>query len=356
LRRTLPDKAYVEALKQDFLGQVPSIGHRKIATIFMGGGTPSLFSASCIADILDFLKANQYLADDCEITLEANPGSFEQKRFQAYQQAGVNRISLGVQTFSAKHLKALGRVHSVDEAKVAIETATKMGFSSVNVDIMYGLPGQVFSEAMQDLETVNAYSLAHVSWYQLTLEPNTSFAKRPPAELPNHDQLADMAEAGVQFLAQEGFERYEISAYAKEKMRCQHNMNYWQYADYLGIGAGAHGKVTSAAGEIYRSQRCKSPKFYLRQANMQVTQKLVPYEEQLFELLLNHFRLMQKPLSRSIVESRSQWTWAQACNKFAEAEAKGWLHMEPDQVMLTDLGARFYNDVLELFLAAQPTA
>ncbi len=256
----LPEEAYCAALIADLEQALPSIWGRRVHTVFFGGGTPSLFSASSIDRLLAAFRARLNLAADAEITLEANPGTFEAQKFRDFRAAGVNRLSIGVQSLNDAHLLALGRIHDADEARRAIDIA-QANFDNVNLDLMYALPGQSAEQARNDLREAIAFGTSHLSAYQLTVEPNTVFYSRPP-ELPEHDAAAAMQEAAEEMLATAGYEHYETSAFARPGRRCRHNLNYWQFGDYLGLGAGAHGKL-SFPDRIERHARARQPREYM---------------------------------------------------------------------------------------------
>ncbi|MCA0899840.1 MULTISPECIES: radical SAM family heme chaperone HemW [Microbulbifer] len=261
--RHLPEADYVDQLERDLRSQLPWVQGRKFGSIFFGGGTPSLFSPLAIGRILDLAESLVGFADDIEITLEANPGTFEQAKFAGYRHAGVNRLSIGVQSFDPLQLQNLGRIHSGPEALTAATQARTAGFDNINIDLMHGLPGQGETEALQDLAQAVALGAEHISWYQLTIEPNTAFYSAPPVT-PGSEQIAAIQKVGRAYLAEQGYGRYEVSAYGRAGLASRHNLNYWSFADYLGIGAGAHGKVTlPQTGRILRTQRTRAPKHYL---------------------------------------------------------------------------------------------
>lgn len=263
LTADVPEAAYLQALIQDLDHEQIALQGRRLESIFFGGGTPSLLSGDFYSRFLEHLKDRVPLAPDTEITLEANPGSADAEKFAAYRQAGINRLSIGVQSFNDDHLKALGRIHDGQQAVMAVQAARHAGFSNINLDIMHGLPGQNTSQALDDLQRALDLSPTHLSWYELTIEPNTAFWSRPP-RLPDNDAVADAEDAGFALLARAGFERYEISAFAQAGHRCRHNLNYWQFGDYLGIGAGAHGKITHPeSNEILRYHKTRLPADYL---------------------------------------------------------------------------------------------
>jgi len=258
----LPESAYIDALLKDLEDDLSLVQNREIETLFIGGGTPSLFSAAGIARLLSGVKARVACADDMECTMEANPGSAEADKFCGFQQAGINRLSIGIQSFDEQLLSELGRVHNVEQAHSAIEFARAAQFASFNIDLMHGLPGQTHITGAKDLETAIAYQPPHLSWYQLTIEANTVFHKRPPS-LPIEDELAEIQDNGEELLQTAGYERYEVSAFSQPSFQCQHNENYWLFGDYLGIGAGAHAKITFADGRIERRAKRKQPDQYL---------------------------------------------------------------------------------------------
>ncbi len=350
LNTTLPEEAYIQALLDDCDQALPAIWGRKIHSIFMGGGTPSLFSPKSIAFLLSQLRARFNFHPSLEITLEANPGTVEQARFVGYKEAGINRISLGIQSFQEAALKALGRIHNANEAKQAIVAVQKAGFTDFNLDLMYALPHQTVELALQDLKTALQFSPPHLSWYELTLEPNTSFYHHPPSHLPNHDLAVDIEEAGLLYLQEQGFRRYEISAFEKQKP-CHHNVNYWMFGDYLGIGAGAHSKLSDFnTRTIVREMRHKHPKDYLNpEKPFIVERRVVSADELPFEYALNTLRLTQSvPLS--YFSARSFLPTADFFAPLKTAEKKGWVTVTQSMVKTTSLGQRFLNDLTALFI------
>lgn len=288
----LPEQDYIQALIAQLQSELPRFANRPIQSIFFGGGTPSLFSAQAISVLLKFVHMHCKVMPDCEITLEANPGTVEQQRFQSYFDIGINRISLGIQSFQDQYLEKIGRIHGASEAKNAIDMVRLAGFTNFNIDIMYGLPAQSIEDAIKDIETALTFAPPHLSWYQLTLEPNTHFYKRPPV-LPKEAVIIAMEEAGRAALYTHGLKRYEISAYSKEK-RSIHNLNYWQFGDYIGIGAGAHGKVTDIKHRsITRTACVKNPKQYMRhESGFYAENTTVAQDELPFEYMLNVLRLI----------------------------------------------------------------
>jgi putative oxygen-independent coproporphyrinogen III oxidase len=346
-----PEAAYVDALLADLEFALPSIWGRKVVSIFMGGGTPSLFSAAAIDGLLGGIRARVPLLPDAEITLEANPGTFERQKFAGFYAAGVNRLSLGVQSFDPAKLKALGRVHDADEARRAAEAAL-MIFGNVNFDLMYGLPQQTLQEARADLSAALAFMPPHLSFYHLTLEPNTLFHRYPPP-LPDDEAAADIEDAVHETLEGAGYQHYETSAYAKAGRQCAHNANYWRFGDYLGIGAGAHSKL-SFADRIVRQLRWKQPKQYLdRIAAGQPLQEEVDVTrgDVGFEFMLNALRLTAGVPSGLFAE-RTGFPLSLVARGVEAATRKGLLEPDPASLKPTELGRRFLNDLQALFLTA----
>jgi len=349
-RGDMPEQAYVEALTRDLESALPLIWGRRVRSVFFGGGTPSLLSARALDDILCMVRARLPLEGDAEITLEANPGTFEADKFAAFRASGVNRLSIGIQSFNARHLKALGRIHDDAEARHAIEIAQRH-FDNFNLDLMYALPGQTLDEARQDIRTALSFAPRHLSAYHLTLEPNTLFHRHPP-QLPDDELSAEMQEMIEEELRGAGYEHYETSAFAQKGSRCRHNLNYWQFGDYLGIGAGAHSKI-SLPDRILRQMRHKQPKAYLESvaAGRPVQeQHEVARSELGFEFMMNALRLTGG-FPVGLLQERTGLLLNEIAGPLAEAErlgliARDHLHMAP-----THLGQRFLNDLLQLFLA-----
>jgi putative oxygen-independent coproporphyrinogen III oxidase len=350
-----PEAAYVDALLTDLESALPSIWGRKVVSIFMGGGTPSLFSAAAIDRLLGGIRARVPLLPDAEVTMEANPGTFERQKFADFFAAGVNRLSLGVQSFDSTQLKALGRVHDADEARRAAEAAL-MIFGNVNFDLMYGLPRQTVPEARADLTAALAFAPPHLSFYHLTLEPNTLFHRYPPP-LPDDDTAADIEDAVHEMLDVAGYHHYETSAYAKAGRQCAHNANYWRFGDYLGIGAGAHSKL-SFADRIVRQLRWKQPKQYLEQIaagrplqdEVEVTRGDVG-----FEFMLNALRLTAG-VPTALFAERTGYPLSIVAQGLEAATRRGLLEADPASLKPTELGRRFLNDLQSLFLSAPPSA
>ncbi len=297
LKQALPEQHYIKALLEDLdndLTRFPHLRQQVLHSIFIGGGTPSLLSAEAIAHLLTGVAKRLSFSPNIEITMEANPGTAEAERFAGYYQAGVNRLSIGVQSFQSQHLTKLGRIHSGDEAIRAFEFAQQAGFTRINLDLMHGLPQQNLEQAMADLEQAFALGPSHLSWYQLTIEANTAFASRPP-KLPNEDLLWDIYEQGQQQLKQAGYQQYEVSAYCRDGNRAQHNLNYWRFGDYLGIGCGAHGKITDLTNQsLYRTEKVKHPKGYLEPERPYLFKQWpVEQHDLAFEFFLNRLRLFE---------------------------------------------------------------
>jgi putative oxygen-independent coproporphyrinogen III oxidase len=346
----LPEKAYVEKLLLDLEGHLPSVWGRRLSSVFIGGGTPSLFSPQSIDALLSGVRARLPLEPGAEITLEANPGTVEAGRFRGLRDAGVNRISIGVQSFDDRMLSALGRIHSADEARRAIAAALA-AFDNVNIDLMYGLPGQSVDMARADIRAAAGAGTPHLSAYQLTIEPNTAFWSKPPP-LPAHDESADMQLAVEGVLADSGFEHYEISAFAKPGMRCRHNLNYWQFGDYLGIGAGAHGKV-SFPDRITRHERAKQPAMYLQEAAVE-NRAIIPAELP-FEFMLNALRLVEG-FPVGLFTERTGLPLVTLQPGLERGEKQGLLTRDLKAIRPTERGQRFLNELLALFLPGETRA
>jgi oxygen-independent coproporphyrinogen-3 oxidase len=348
----VPDQRYVDALLRDLDAELPLACERPLQSVFIGGGTPSLFSGAAIKRLLDGVRARLPLCDDAEITLEANPGAIEAERFVAFREAGVNRLSIGVQSFRASQLAVLGRIHDTDEAVRAVELAKRAGFDNINLDLMYGLPRDDVAGALGDLETALELGPTHLSWYQLTLEPNTAFHRRPPP-LPDEEVVQEIEERGTALLARGDFKRYEVSAYARPGYCCVHNLNYWQFGDYLGIGAGAHGKVSDPErGIIVRCAKQRNPRMYLEQAGSEravVTERIDSAQQIVLEFLMNALRL-PGGVSAACYEERTGRPLAAIENPLREAVRRGWLQADPDRLIPTAAGLLALNRLLALFL------
>lgn len=346
----LPEKAYVDALIADLTNDLLYTNARKISSIFIGGGTPSLFSAEAYSDLFEQLKRNLQFAEDIEITLEANPGTFEQQRFADYRQLGINRLSLGIQSFNPAHLKTLGRIHDEKQAHQAIEAARKAGFDNLNLDLMHGLPHQSIEQGLDDLRTALSHQPTHLSWYQLTIEQNTVFYKqRPP--LPSEDDCYLLETEGFTLLANAGFTRYEISAFSKPHKESRHNLNYWQFGDYFGIGAGAHGKLTTDKG-ILRTQKHRQPKDYLNpEKPFLANAHLVDVQDVIFEFMLNTTRL-EKPIPKALFTQTTGLPFELLEERLTIAHQKQLISINEHTWEVTDLGRNYTNDLQELFLPA----
>jgi putative oxygen-independent coproporphyrinogen III oxidase len=340
----LPENEYVARLMLDLEALLPSVWGRRIVSVFIGGGTPSLFSPEAIDQLLSGVRARLPLEPGAEITLEANPGTVEAARFRGFREAGVNRISIGVQSFDARMLAALGRIHGPEEARRAIEAALE-SFDKVNIDLMYGLPGQSFAMARADIEEAAASGARHVSAYQLTIEPNTAFWSRPP-KLPPHDECADMQVMIEDLLGEKGYEHYETSAFAKLGQRCQHNLNYWEFGDYLGIGAGAHGKV-SFPERVTRHEQAKQPAEYLK--GVPRKESTVAARELPFEFMLNALRLVEG-FETVLFSERTGLPLSAIGAQLEQASARGLIERNPRRVRPSARGQRFLNELVGLFL------
>jgi oxygen-independent coproporphyrinogen-3 oxidase len=329
-----------------------ALANRPIISIFFGGGTPSLFSPELINRLLDGVRERLPLASDAEITLETNPGTVEHGRFDGYLAAGVNRISFGVQSFDDDKLKRLGRIHSASEAEAAVKSAQDAGYTNINLDLMYALPQQTLDGALADVDRAVALKPTHISHYQLTLEPNTAFAANPPP-LPDDDHAWAMQEACEERLAAAGYGQYEISAYAQPGRRCVHNLNYWQFGDYLGIGAGAHGKLSDAtSGQVHRRWKTRHPRAYLEASGGPTRiggDSVVSAAELPFEYMLNALRLIDGVPLAAFAE-RTGLPHERIAAGLAAARQRGWLHDDPQRLHTTALGQRFLNDVIASFL------
>jgi oxygen-independent coproporphyrinogen-3 oxidase len=351
----LPESRYLDALCADVEAALPLIWGRSVHSIFIGGGTPSLFSAAAIERLISDLRARLRLVPECEITLEANPGTFEKDRFRAFRAAGVTRLSIGVQSFNDAHLKVLGRVHNREQALAAVHEAAA-AFDTFNIDLMYALPGQTLAQLDEDLDQALALKPPHLSIYHLTLEPNTLFAKYPPKGMPEDDDAYAMLDRITERTAQVGLQRYEVSAYAQSDHRCWHNLNYWQFGDYLGIGAGAHSKL-SFAHRVIRQVRYREPKLYMEQAlaGQAVTQSdEVARKDLPFEFMLNALRL-REGFELAQFSERTGLPLSAIQKALAEAEAKGLVTRDFQRVTPTERGFDFLSDLQEIFLPSAST-
>ncbi|RMG29866.1 MAG: radical SAM family heme chaperone HemW, partial [Gammaproteobacteria bacterium] len=351
LRGEPPYDAYVQALLEDLEEDLPWVEDRVLQSLYLGGGTPSLFPPEAIAALLAGIRARLPCRPDLEVTLEANPGTVDAARFAAFRDAGVNRLSIGVQSFDDARLAGLGRIHDGGEARAAVEAAQAAGFERINLDLMHGLPGQDVEGALADLETALAFAPGHLSWYQLTIEPHTAFHRQPPT-LPDEDTAWAIREAGLARLRAAGYEHYEVSAHARAGQACRHNLNYWQFGDYLGIGAGAHGKLTLAGtGRVLRTVRVHHPEAWLAAPGRRKarTHRLSD-ADLLFEYLLNRLRLTE-PFSREAFEAATGLAFETLAPKLERACAEGLLEALPGQrYRPSPLGARFLDDLTARFL------
>jgi len=349
----LPVADYIAALTRDLEQDLPLVWGRSISSVFFGGGTPSLFSGAAIGEILSMANSRLRFAPNCEITLECNPGTAEHDRFASYLAAGVNRLSFGVQSFDDGCLERLGRIHDAERARAAVLSAQDAGFANINLDLMYALPQQSLAMALNDVQQAIALNPQHLSHYQLMLEPNTLFAAKPPAGIPEMDDAWDMQEACIARMTEAGFSQYEVSAYAREGRRCQHNLNYWTYGDYLGIGAGAHGKISSGHdGRILRRWKPKRPETYIASAGTQAGiggDEFVLPENRPFDYMLNALRLVDG-FSLADFELRTGLGRESINPQLDQAVQRGWLEISGDWAKPTELGICFANDVIGLFL------
>ena len=350
VRAPIDETAYIDAVLADLDQDLPYAQGRALQTIFIGGGTPSLFSPEAIDRLLCGVRTRLVCAPDIEITLEANPGTVEQGRFAEFRSAGINRLSIGVQSFDADSLQRIGRIHGRREAIRAAESAHEAGLANFNLDLMYGLPQQTLAQALEDIRTAIALEPAHLSHYQLTLEPNTWFHRHPPA-LPDSEQSWDMQEACQSAMAEHGYTQYEVSAYARPDRQCRHNLNYWQFGDYLGIGAGAHAKLTDVAGQTaWRLAKSKQPKAYLQQCAEHILTKDLPITPQdaVFEFMINALRL-NAGFTEALFCERAGQSPATIAALLDKAVDKGLLERDADHWQPSALGRRFLNDLTILF-------
>lgn len=344
-----PELEYISQVLKDFEHDVALYPKEKIHSIFIGGGTPSLFSAEAYEILFHRLQKILPWNADIEITLEANPGTVDNHRFADYRQVGINRLSIGVQSFQDQFLKVCGRIHDGKKAHLAIEKAYLAGFNRLNIDLMYGLPGQSTDDAMQDLQTVIAAAPEHISWYELTIEPNTLFYKNPPIQ-PKEDVFIEIETKGRELLDAQGWQRYEVSAYCKPNAYCQHNLNYWQYGDYYGIGAGAHSKLTSLSGKISRLAKHRMPQRYLQTENFIAETKVIDNPKDImFEYMLNSCRLIQ-PHSFQHFEEQTRLPIQALEIYLKKAAQQGLVDIKSDFWSISDKGLQFNNEIIQLFL------
>ena len=348
-KEAIPEQAYLDALRADLEQSLPLIWGRKIHTVFIGGGTPSLISAAGLDRLMSDLRTLLPLDLDAEITMEANPGTFEAEKFKAFRASGINRLSIGIQSFEGRHLQALGRIHDAREAIKAVEIA-QANFDNFNLDLMYALPGQTLAEAQADIDMALGFAPPHLSLYHLTMEPNTVFAKYPPV-LPSDDESADIQDMIAERTAAAGYDHYEVSAYAKPGHRARHNLNYWQFGDYLGIGAGAHSKL-SFPHRVLRQARYKQPASFMELAakgNAVAEEHEIGRADLGFEFMLNGLRLTQG-FDPNLFGERTGMPINAIEKALNEAEAKGLIYRDFRVIRPTELGQRFLNDLQEMFL------
>ncbi|PWW35813.1 anaerobic coproporphyrinogen III oxidase [Idiomarina loihiensis] len=346
----VPEASYVGRLLEDLRADIDWVQGREIQSIFIGGGTPSVLSAKAIQQLMDGVRSIVALSPDCEVTMEANPGTFETEKFSAFVAAGINRLSIGVQSLQEHQLQRLGRIHNPQQAKDAAAHASELPLSSFNLDLMHGLPDQTVEMALDDLRQVIALNPPHISWYQLTIEPNTLFASQPP-ELPDDDTLWEIYQQGHKLLEAAGYSQYEVSAYAKPGHQSRHNRNYWQYGDYLGIGCGAHSKVTlPQQNKVLRCEKVKHPKGYLDLTKpLRYQLKEVAVEDRLFEFFMNQFRLLET-VSKSNFEQTTALSAELASKQLTEAKTLELVTEDELNWQLTQRGHRFLNSVLDTLL------
>ena len=347
IKQTSDYQQYIQHLLTDLKQDLPLTHQRSIHSIFIGGGTPSLFSADLIYNLLTEIRKVIAFEPNIEITIEANPNSVDAKHFVGYTQAGINRISIGVQSFQTDKLSQLGRVHNPHEAIKAAQLAKTLNLKSFNLDLMHGLPNQSLQDAMYDLNQAISLAPPHLSWYQLTIEPNTLFGSKPPI-LPNEDCLWDIYQQGHAFLIANGYQQYETSAYAKLGYQCQHNLNYWHFGDYLGIGCGAHGKLTQTDGRIIRTIKTRHPRGYMQGRYLDKSYT-VPKEELPFEFFMNQFRLLE-PAKKLLFIKRTNLSLLEIDKPIKLAIKNGYLTEDTQYWYLTNKGKLFLNSLLELFL------
>jgi putative oxygen-independent coproporphyrinogen III oxidase len=345
LKEQLPEQRYIDVLLRDLDAQVPAVAGRPLSSIFLGGGTPSLFSPDAIARLLEHARAQLGFVGAIEVTLEANPGTIERGRFSEYRAAGITRVSLGAQSFDERQLKLLGRIHSADETRRAAEELHASGLTNFNLDLMYALPQQTPAEAEADLRAALALVPAHVSQYHLTIEPGTVFAAAPPVQ-PVDEIVDDMLDRSLKLLVAAGFEQYEVSGYARPGSRCEHNLNYWNFGDYLGIGAGAHGKISDVSRElIVRTQQTREPRRYLAADPEALIRKRVAVRDLPFEFAMNGFRLVEG-FNDALFESRTGLPIGVLERALAPVQGRGLVAREADSWRATTQGFRFLNDIL----------
>lgn len=353
-RGDIPERAYVDTLVADLEQDLPETWGRPVETVFIGGGTPSLFSPESIARLLGAARARVQLVPGAEITLEANPGTVERERFAEFRAAGINRLSIGVQSFRPGLLENIGRIHTAREAIRAAEAAHDAGLANFNLDLMFGLPGQTQMQALDDLRTATDLEPAHLSWYELTIEPNTWFYRHPP-QLPDDDTLWDLQTAGLALLAERGFARYEVSAYARADRQCRHNLNYWRFGDYLGIGAGAHGKLTSPAAQaIVRNAKLRHPQAYLdagQSGEFRSNRLALTPGDAILEFMMNALRL-DSGFTRDDFMTATGLPAAAIEDRLDQCLDEGLLEVRADHIHASEHGRRYLNELLQHWLPA----
>ena len=347
--QTIPEQDYVRALIEDLKADLAWVQGRKLHSIFFGGGTPSLFSGQAIGNILKAAEKLIGFETDIEITLEANPGTFEQQKFSDFYSAGVNRLSIGIQSFNNLHLQRLGRIHDGEQAIKAIATAQLAGFNNFNIDLMHGLPEQSLEQAQADIQQAIDSGAQHISWYQLTIEPNTAFYSKPPP-LPNDDRLADIQQGGMNLLHEHQFGQYEVSAFALHGQTSRHNINYWEFGDYLGIGAGAHGKITLPEQDsVIRTSKTRQPDHYLaREGSLLVQNSAISRDEMALEFMMNGLRLKNGVATEYFIP-RTGLDKLSVATQVADLQRKGLMEPDSDRYKTTHLGYQFLNTVLQSF-------
>ena len=346
---SFPEQEYVDALVRDLKFSAGLFRGREFVSVFLGGGTPSVMSPAAIGSILEAVDAVSGLSGATEITLEANPGTVDGGRFAGYRSLGINRLSVGVQSFSDTRLSAIGRIHDGDEARSALTTAFDAGFSNVNIDLMYGLPGQTVEDALSDLVAAASLEPAHISWYQLTIEPNTVFHAKPPS-LSGDDLIWEMQSSGQDYLTGQQYRQYEVSAWSREGYECRHNLNYWGFGDYIGVGAGAHGKISN--GMVTREARLRVPASYIRKAGTEsviAERKVLAQEDLVLEFMLNALR-MKNGVPQAHFSARTGLSFDVIREQVDAAGKEGMLEAEPGRIKATEKGARYLNDLLQYFM------
>ena len=344
----IDEDKYIDALLTDLEKDLPKVWGRHVHSIFIGGGTPSMLSAEAYQKLLSGIRARIPLTGSCEITMEANPSTFERERFSGYKKAGINRLSIGVQSFDNEKLQALGRVHNADDAHRAIEIAKQAGFENINIDLMFALPNQTLDQALQDLKIAFQYKTPHLSWYQLTLEPNTLFFHNPP-KVHNDDLIVDMMDKGRSVLAENGYKQYEVSAYSIAKQQCQHNLNYWTFGDYLGIGAGAHSKISDVNTQtVIRQTRLRAPNEYMNAVDKVSSIKTLEDADLILEYMMNHLRIDQGVDATELflatgLDLKNYKIILDDCYQ------KDLLVKQDEKIFTTRLGKQYLNEILVLF-------